>query len=141
MNQREKHPDRKNAMSILEASSRQMRYTLTLESNDNSAFNIIRNIYECFRMLGDALLVSRGKLSEDHVEQIRVLENLRIQTERPIRLVDNLRKMRHNINYYGYNPKKIESDDAISLAKACFESLLKAVKEEIASNLRERRLG
>jgi hypothetical protein len=117
-----------------------MKYTLNLESNDDSAFNIIRNIYECFRMLGDALLVSRGRISEDHVEQIKAIEELKIETERPIRLVGNLRRMRHNINYYGYTPKKIESDDAISLAKACFKPLLEKVREEIEKSQKEKRL-
>lgn len=140
MNQRFKHPDKKNALSILEASKRQMKYTLTLESTDDSAFNIIRNIYECFRMIGDALLVSQGRLNEDHVEQIKILEGLNIKTERSILLVDNLRKMRHNINYYGYTPKKIEADDTISLAKACFEPLFKAVKKDIEENQKNRRL-
>jgi len=138
--QRQKYPDRKNAASILEASAKQMKYTLTLESNDDSAFNIIRNIYECFRMLGDALLVSQGNVLEDHVEQIKALEDLRIQTERPIRLIDNLRKMRHNINYYGYTPKKIEADDAISLAKTCFEPLLNAVKKETENDNLSKRM-
>jgi len=128
---REKHPDKKNAQSILNASERQMKYTLTLVSTDDSAFNIIRNIYECFRMIGDALLVSKGKKTEDHTEQVRILESLDVKTERPIRLIDNLRRMRHNINYYGYSPKKIESEDAISLAKSCFYKLLSKVKEEI----------
>ena len=138
---RQKHPDKKNAASILEAASQQMKYTLTLESNDDSAFNIIRNIYECFRMLGDALLVSRGIEYVDHAEQIKMLENLRIQTERPIQLVDNLRRMRHNINYYGYTPKKIEADDAILVAKACFEPLFNAVKQKIDKDQKERRLN
>jgi len=140
MIQRYKHPDKKNAASIISASSKQMKYTLSLESNDDSAFNIIRNIYECFRMLGDAILVLQGRISEDHVEQIRVLENLNIQTERPIKLVDNLRRMRHNINYYGYAPKKVEADDAISLAKACFKPLLEAVRNEVEKNQGEKRL-
>ena len=128
---REKHPDKKNAQSILDASERQMKYTLTLAPTDESAFNIIRNIYECFRMIGDALLVSMGKKTEDHIEQIRILESIDVTTERPIMLIDNLRRMRHNINYYGYSPKKIESEDAISLAKSCFYKLLSKVKEEI----------
>ena len=128
---REKHKDFKNAESILEASEKQMKFTLKQESTDESAFNIIRNIYECFRMLGDALLVSRGKKSEDHVEQVKALEILEVKTSRPIKLVDNLRRMRHNINYYGYSPTKIEADDAISFAHACFEPILKAVLKEI----------
>ena len=140
MIQRQKHPDKKNAESIVDASSKQMSYTITLESNDDSAFNIIRNIYECFRMLGDALLVSQGRVSEDHVEPVRVLESLNIRTERPIKLVDNLRRMRHNINYYGYTPKKIEADDAISFAKTCFGPLLNAVRKEIERSDSHKRL-
>lgn len=111
-----------------------MKYTLTLESNDNSAFNIIRNIYECFRMLGDAVLIAQGIESEDHVAPINELMKIKVETPRSITLVDNLRRMRHNINYYGYTPKKEESDDAISLAKSCFEPLFNAVKKEIAQN-------
>ena len=131
MNYRIKHPDRKNALSILEAAEREMKYTLSLNVNDESAFNIIRNIYECFRMLGDASLVAKGLISQDHVEQIRELEKMPVKTERPIRLIDSLRKLRHNINYYGYTPKKIEAEDAISLAKACFNPLLQHIKIEI----------
>jgi len=137
---RQKHPDKKNAASILEAASQQMKYTLTLESNDFSAFNIIRNIYECFRMLGDALLITQGIESEDHLAPIHELMKIKVETPRSITLVDHLRRMRHNINYYGYTPKKEEADDAISLAKACFEPLLKAVKAEIENNELFRRL-
>ena len=131
---RQKHPDKKNAASILEAASQQMKYTLTLESNDFSAFNIIRNIYECFRMLGDALLITQGTESEDHLAPIHELMKIKVETPRSITLVDHLRRMRHNINYYGYTPKKEEADDAISLAKACFELLLNTIKREIERN-------
>ena len=140
MIQRQKHPDKKNAASIVDASSRQMKYTLTLESSDSSAFTIIRNIYECFRMLGDALLITQGIEAEDHVAPIQELMNIKVETSRSIKLVDHLRRMRHNINYYGYTPGKEEADDAISVAKACFEPLFNAVKNEIEKNSQERRL-
>ena len=126
-----KHQDKKNALSIISASKKQMNYTLTLISSDDSAFNIIRNIYECFRMLGDALLISEGKFLEDHIAQIKALENLNLQTTRPIKIVDSLRKMRHNINYYGYTPTKIEADDAVSFAKDCYNLVFEKVKEII----------
>ncbi len=129
-----KHPDQKNAESILNASIKQMKYTLTLEISDDSSFNIIRNIYECFRMLGDALLVFKGRISEDHVEQIKSLETLQVKLERPIKLVNNLRKMRHNINYYGYIPEKIEAEDAINFSKSCFHLLAEAIRKEINSS-------
>src|SRR4030043_1080120 len=131
MIKRFKHSDKKNAESIILASIKQMDYTFKLESNNESAFNIIRNIYECFRMLGDALLVSRGLMPEDYVEQIIAIESLNLQTVRPIKLIDNLRRMRNNINYYGFFPKKSEADEAISFAKSCFNQVANAVKEEI----------
>ena len=128
---RMKHPDRKNAQSILAAAAKQMAYTLTLMPADESAFNIIRNIYECFMMLGDALLVARGVESTDYIMPITELLKLKIETMRSINLIDNLRRLRHNVNYYGYVPNKAEAEDAISLAKACFEPLLKAITNKI----------
>ena len=131
MNVRIKHPDKKNALSIIESSKKELDYTLTLPVSDESAFTIIMNVYECFRMLGDALLVSKGFVSQDHVEQIKELENLPVKTQRPIRVIDNLRRVRHNINYYGYSPSKVEAEDAISIAKTCFYPIFEFVKNEL----------
>src|SRR3989338_6630647 len=109
-----------------------MEFTLTLEVNENSAVTIIRNIYECFRMLGDALLVSQGIKAEDHITQVKELLKLRVETSRPINLIDNLRRLRHNVNYYGYKPKLVEIEDAVSLAKSCFNPLLEVASKEIS---------
>lgn len=128
---RVKHHDPKNALSILTAAEREMQFTLKQPVTEESAFNITRNVYECFRMLGDARLVSRGLVSVDHVEQIRELETIQVTTERPIRLIGALRRLRHNINYYGYIPTKAEADDAVSIARACFYPLLHEIKKEI----------
>jgi uncharacterized protein (UPF0332 family) len=126
-----KRPDKKNALSIINAAQRELHYSLRLKINEESAFNIIRNIYECFRMLGDALLISKGIVSKDHIEQVKELQTVQVKTKRPIRLIDSLRRIRHNINYYGYIPSKAEAEDAVSIAKACFYPLLKAIKDEL----------
>lgn len=131
MTNRIKHPDKKNALSIAQATEREMYFTLKQAVTEESSFNIIRNIYECFRMLGDARLVSQGIKSQEHREQIRVLETMQVETKRPIKLIDTLRKLRHNINYYGYVPTKAEAEDAISIAHACFFPLLKEIKKEL----------
>ena len=131
MNNRIKHPDKKNAMSIIIAAEREMQFTLKQTITEESAFNVIRNIYESFRMLGDARLVSKGIVSQDHIEQIRELETIQVETKRPIKLIDSLRKLRHNINYYGYIPTKAEAEDAVSIAHACFHPLLKEIKKEL----------
>jgi len=129
---RVKIPDYKDAESILDESERQMAFTLTLPTSDTSAFTVVRNIYECFRMLGDAILVSQGIESDDHVAPINALLKLEVNTSRPTSAIDNLRRLRRKINYYGYHPTKAEADDSVDLAKSCFPSLLGAVKKEIA---------
>lgn len=132
MNQRIKHHDKKNALSIVNAAEKEMQFTLKQPVTEESSFNIIRNIYESFRMLGDARLIARGIVSQDHIEQIKELETMQVKTERPIKLIDSLRKLRHNINYYGYIPTKAEADDAVSIAHACFYPLLREIKKELS---------
>ena len=62
---------------------------------------------------------------------MKTLERLNVKLDRPLQLVDNLRRMRHNINYYGFSPKKVDSDDAVSFAKSCFFKLAKAVEMKL----------
>ena len=131
MTVRYKVPDKKNALSIVEASKRDMKFTLSLKVSEESGATIVRNIYECFRMLGDALLVAKGIKSQDHIAPVQELLKLKVTTSRPIYLIDNLRKLRHNINYYGYSPKLVEVEDIISLEKSCFDALAQAVVKEI----------
>jgi hypothetical protein len=128
---RYKRPDKKNALSILEASRRDMKFTLSIKVTKESGPTMIRNIYECFRMLGDALLVAKGMKSEDHIAPITELLKIRADTTRPVGVIDNLRRLRHNINYYGYKPKIIEVEDAVSIAESCFEPLFNAILKEV----------
>ncbi len=128
---RYKRPDRKNALSIIDAAERDMKFTLSIEPTEASGPTIVRNIYECFRMIGDAILVSKGVESEDHIAPIRELAKIKVKTDRPINLVDNLRRLRHNINYYGYTPKLQEVKDTISIAKSIFQPLLNYMKDKL----------
>ena len=128
---RYKRPDKKNALSIIGASERDMNFTLSMRITEESGPTIVRNIYECFRMLGDALLVSKGIESEDHLTPIRELIEIKVHTERPVNLVDNLRRLRHNINYYGYKPKQAEVKDVISIAQSIFKPLLKEARKKV----------
>ena len=118
-------------MSIAEAAKRDMKFTLSLEETEQSGPTIIRNIYESFRMLGEALLVARGIKSEDHITPINELLSLKVKTSRPINIIGNLRSMRHNINYNGYKPNSFEVKDAVSIAKSCFELLFEEVIKKI----------
>jgi uncharacterized protein (UPF0332 family) len=131
MNIRQKRPDKKNALSIVQSARKEMKFTLSLKITEDSGSTIMRNIYECFRKLGDALLVAQGIETRDHLAPIRALVKLNIQTNRPIQVIENLRYSRHNINYYGYVPKIAEVMDTTDIAKTLFNPLFKAVLEEI----------
>jgi hypothetical protein len=128
---RYKKPDHKNAQSLVDAAEFEMKYTLTVELTEKSASTIIRNIYECFRMLGDALMLAEGAESEDHILPIKKLTELNIETKRPVYVIDNMRRLRHNINYYGYRPSLMDAEEAIAIAKSLFEPVLKEVKKRI----------
>ena len=128
---RYKKPDKKNALSISEAAKKDLNFTLSIKPTEESGSTIIRNIYESFRMLGNALLISKGIESQDHIAPIKELLKIKVVTSRPVNLIDNLRRLRHNINYYGYKPNLNEVNDVISIAKSCFEPLFKEVIKEI----------
>jgi uncharacterized protein (UPF0332 family) len=127
MSNRYKRPDKKNAESIAQSAERELKFTLSLKITEESGSTIVRNIYECFRKLGDALLIAQGVETRDHLEPIRALLKLNVKTERPIQTIENLRIMRHNINYYGYSPRITEVNDAIDIARKLFKLLLDEV--------------
>ena len=124
-------PDIQNAFSLIGAAKQQMDFTLSLPVDSRSAATITRNIYECFRMLGSAILLSKGIKAEDHVLPITEISNVKINSTRPISSVQNLRNLRHNINYNGYNPTNAEVNDAISIAKECFYLAYDKIKKEL----------
>lgn len=126
-----KRPDHKNALSLIEAAEKKMNFTLKLELNEDSASTIASNIYECFRMLGDALYVKLGIQDASNKESVDELLELEVETTRPTNLIKTLKFLRHNINYYGYEPKLNEVADAINIAKACFNPLKEEVLKKI----------
>ena len=126
-----KKPDHKNALSLILQSEREMKFTLTLNVNENSSSTIVRNIYECFRMIGDAILISQGLEITNHINSINALLKIKVNTDRPLIVIETLRRLRHNINYYGYHPTLAETNDAISIAKSCYRPILGYIKTHI----------
>jgi len=116
------------AKSIVDCSKRDMKYTLSLKVTPESSATIVRNIYESFRMLGDALLLVKGVKSQDHVEQIKEIIKLNVNTKRSLMVLQNLRTLRHSINYQGYSPNLKEVEDALDISKELYEPVLHIVQ-------------
>lgn len=126
-----KYPDKKRALSLIESSKDEIKYTLKLKITLESANTIVRNVYESFRMLGEALLIKKGIWPTDHIKSINELLKMNISTSRPIYVLENLRKLRHNINYYGYKATTDEAKNSISIANSCFNPLFNEINKQV----------
>lgn len=126
-----KKPDMQRALSLLESAKKDFYFTLSLKLTDDSTNTIVRNIYESFRMLGEALLIAKGFYPDDHIMPINELIKLKVNTKRPLNVLDNFRRLRHNINYYGYKTTIQEAQDIISFSKSSFEIIFQEVKKQI----------
>jgi len=129
---RKKFPDKKKAISIVTSAEEDIKYTLTINPSESSANTIVRNVYESFRMLGESILINAGIEISDHITSINELLKLKIKSERPINLIEQLRTIRHKINYNGYRATIYEAEEALSLAKSCFGTTKIAVLNEIS---------
>ena len=131
---RKRLPDKFKAQSMITAAEAQINFTRTINPTAESSFTIVRNVYESFRMLGDALLLIHGKEASEkghHVEMINELLTLKVETKRPIQVLLNLKDLRNKINYNGYMPTLEEAKEALSIIDACFQPLVKTIKEEL----------
>ncbi|MBI5002392.1 hypothetical protein HZC31_03340 [Candidatus Woesearchaeota archaeon] len=131
---RKRTPDKFKAQSMVTAAETEIKFTKTIEPTKESASTIVRNVYESFRMLGDALLLIHGKEAsgqDHHVEMINELFTLKVDTKRPVQVILNLKNLRHKVNYQGYIPSIEEAKDAMSIIDACFQPVLNKIKEEI----------
>lgn len=128
---REKIPDKQEALNMIESSKKDLEFTLSLNATEASANTIIRNVYECFRMLGEALLIKKGLIVSDHIAMINELTELKLETPTSLNNLNNLRKIRHNINYYSYRASSEEAQIILDFARKNFPLVFKEVKRII----------
>ena len=131
---RQRAPDKAKARSIVKAAEIDMSFIEKHPTGMESGQSIIRGIYENFRMLGDALLISKGFETtglDHHNQMINALTILKITTSRPLLLLHELRKLRHNINYEGHIPNESELKYAVEIKEALWKPVLAEVKKEI----------
>ncbi|HLD03119.1 MAG TPA: hypothetical protein VJC07_05480 [Candidatus Nanoarchaeia archaeon] len=128
-------PDKFKARSMLEAAEADMKFTKTLAVSKESGSTIVRNVYDCFRKLGDSLLLIRGKEAVgrgQHNDAINELLRLQAATKRPIQILGNLKDLRNNISYEAYIPSVEETEDALSVADACFKPIVAEIEKELS---------
>ena len=98
---RRRSPDKARIRSMLEAAKRTSEYVCRLEINEESAAVVFRELYECLRQIGDALLWRSGWEPLKHTASIEALKEEvgYVDYEK----LDRLRIIRNNANYRGYS--------------------------------------
>ena len=131
---RRRVPDLVKARSMLNAAVIDMGFVEKLHVKSEAAQSIVRSVYENFRILGDALLTAQGFETvgaDHHAQMIDALTKLGIQTQRPLLLLHELRKIRHKVNYEGYIPTEEELKDILAIKEALWQPVLAKVKQLI----------
>ncbi len=123
-------PDKAKARSLLSAAAQDIRTAQELTIRKHTARTVVRNIYEAFRMLGEARLALAAIKSGDHDTQLQEVLRLEIHTTPPLRNLEHLKQLRHAINYKGYQPESEEVREALLLAQLVFPVCLQAVTRE-----------
>ncbi len=129
-------PDKAKARGMVMAAELDMDFISRLPAETKSAQSIIRGIYENFRILGDALLTAQGFKAagiDHHTQMIDALVKLDIKTTRPLLLLNELKKIRHQINYNGYLPTEKDLKYVIELKESFWPNVLDEVKKQIES--------
>lgn len=129
MELRKKKPDFEKAKSLISVAESDMNFTFKLKISEESANTIVRNVYECFRMLGEALLAAEGFEGADHVACIQRILKLDINSKISLNFLEALRKIRHNVNYYGYKTGIVEAEEAVAFSREGFGKIIKKIRE------------
>ncbi len=131
---RDRVPDKFKSQSMLKAAEIDITFLKTLKPAQETAQTIVRGTYENFRILGEALLLIRGKEAtgtDHHNDMINELLLISVKTTRPVQSLLNLKAIRNRVNYQGYIPSLEEVKDSISMIDSLFNPLVDAIKKEI----------
>ena len=125
-------PDLERAKNLL----RQSEIRLEDASNkDQKKFStlIIEAYYEIIKELLTALLVAEGIKVLDHIALIDYVRehHSKILTEEEIRIIDELRKIRHKISYEGFSITEDYCNRRTPLAKTLIDKIKKIVEQKI----------
>lgn len=133
---RKRFPDKPKARSMIAAAELDMEFIDSLPITTKASQSIVRSIYENFRILGDALLTAKGfetSGTDHHTQMMEALIKLDIKTTRPLLLLNDLKRIRHQINYNGYVPTENEVKYVLEIKETFWKPILAEVKRQIES--------
>jgi|SRR3972149_7447852 len=97
------------ASALIKSAEKNIRFVGKLEINDENAEHIASDVYDIIREHIEAKLSLEGYKSYSHEATLHFLARFKEFTEPEIEFLDNLRRTRNGIKYYG---KQLNSEEA-----------------------------
>lgn len=130
------NPDKKRADSLIEDSDKRNSFLTqiikSIEITDDNANYIVEGIYDILIGLIRAKMLFSGYVASGnyaHEAEIAYLKNLDFQ-EHEVIIMNEIRKFRNGIKYYGRRYKKEEAEKSISFLKSALPKLKKLIQND-----------
>jgi hypothetical protein len=121
--------DERLANLLIKESFDRLEFVKSLKLDEKNAKYIVENIYDILRELIEAKLALNGFKSYSHEATILFLKKFPEFKESEIRFMDNLRKIRNGIKYYGKDIKINETRKVIDFSRFILPKLKSLVKK------------
>ena len=115
-------------MLLMRESFDRSKFIESLSSSKENAKYLVENIYDVLRELIEAKLALEGFKSYSHEATILFLRNFPKIKESEIRYLDNLRKIRHGIKYYGRTVSLEEAEKSLEIMDVLIPKLRSLTK-------------
>ena len=116
------------AKALIKSSEKAMNFVKTLKVNDETSEHIISDSYDIMRELIEAKLAAEGYKSYSHEATILFLKKFPQFKESEIDFLDNIRKIRNSIKYYGKESNETEAKKVLSFLNSILPKLKKLIE-------------
>lgn len=113
------------AEALKKSADKNIRFVKKLDINDENAEHIVQDCYDIIRELIEAKLSIDGYKSYSHEATILYLKRFKQFNELELEFIDNLRKLRNNIKYYGKESTAEEAKKTLNF----MDKILNKLKE------------
>jgi len=122
--------DKNLAIALKKESLERINFVYRLISNSENPKYIVENVYDLLRELVEAKLAIDGYKSYSHEATILYLKKFKEFTDYEISFLDELRKIRNRIKYYGKNIEEDKASKVIEFMELMLPKLKALLKDE-----------
>lgn len=118
------------ASALIKSSEKGLRFIKKLEINEENSEHIVADIYDIIRELIEAKLALEGYKSYSHEANILFLKKFKQFNESEINFIDNLRKLRNGIKYYGKEASPEDAEKTLKFMNSVLPKLNKLIEND-----------